>query len=243
MPAIVSVKPVYGAQHPPLTQAAVSPTRGSGTKAAQARLKKLSAFDDFKTRTSDAWAESDPWDVGEPDDADPTDESEVNPLSLPGQAAQTNSERMLSETRDREESGRATYTGDTKQMSGTGRSSGSQHGELLDRDTIRLQKFEKLLSGPSTELGTCIVVAQSEINQDKYCVLYCTVGLLELMILAVSLFLLHNMCLRNEHENYIYLCLVLFLNRRAKEVGLGWNTSRSKANYMETSLGEFQVKQ
>jgi hypothetical protein len=149
-----SVKPVYGAQHPPLTQAALSPTKGSGTgtKATQTRLKKLSSFDDFKTRTSDAWAESDPWDVGEPEDSESVNESEFKQSSLTGQADQPNLKRILSETRDRKESGRVSHISDTKQRGGTRKASGSQHSELPDRDAIRLQKFEKLLSGPNTEL-------------------------------------------------------------------------------------------
>lgn len=158
MPVLCSVKPVYGAQHPPLMfPAASSPTKGtSGMKAAQARYKKPTSFDDFKTKTSDAWEESDPWDAGEPDDVDPADTTEVESSPQPGQAEQSSSEGVSGETRDRKGSGRTVQHGDRQQGSGTGRSTGRQHGrmgELLDRDAVRLQKFEKLLAGPSTELG------------------------------------------------------------------------------------------
>ena len=150
---------MYGAQHPPLMQPAASPTKNvSGTKTAQARQKKQSSFDAFKNRTNDAWEESDPWDVGEPDDVELSDSEEVKLSPQSRHPVLTGLAGVSDEARERVGSGRAAQSGDKQKRSGSGRGSGSQHSgtgtsELPDRDTIRLQKFERLLKGPNTELG------------------------------------------------------------------------------------------
>lgn len=47
-----SIRPVYGAQHPPLTEPLGSPPRSAGPKS-----KKLT-FEDFNCQTADVWADT-----------------------------------------------------------------------------------------------------------------------------------------------------------------------------------------
>ena len=48
-----SIRPVYGAQHPPLTEPLGSPPRSAGPKS-----KKLTTFEDFNCQTADVWADT-----------------------------------------------------------------------------------------------------------------------------------------------------------------------------------------
>ena len=136
-----SVKPVYGAQHPPLmhNDLTSSPNKGPAPRTAP-KGKKVTSFDEFNTKTSDAWDESDPWDAAEPEEIVPTAKGTVPP--------------RVERREERSQSGRGLRSasrGSGRHSSGVGGSGTT--ATLPDRDTIRLQKFEKLLAGPNTDLG------------------------------------------------------------------------------------------
>ncbi|XP_065830019.1 TBC1 domain family member 22A-like [Oscarella lobularis] len=135
-----SVKPVYGAQHPPLmhNDLTSSPNKGPAPRTAP-KGKKVTSFDEFNTKTSDAWDESDPWDAAEPEEIVPTAKGTVPP--------------RVERREERSQSGRGLRSasrGSGRHSSGVGGSGTT--ATLPDRDTIRLQKFEKLLAGPNTDL-------------------------------------------------------------------------------------------
>ncbi|XP_062523030.1 TBC1 domain family member 22B-like [Corticium candelabrum] len=135
----LNVKPVYGAQHPPLMQPAASPTKNvSGTKTAQARQKKQSSFDAFRNRTNDAWEEPDPWDVGEPDDVELSDSEEVKLSPQSRHPVLTGLVGVSDEARERVGSGRAAQLGDKQERSGSGRGSGSQHSGTGTKELKKL---------------------------------------------------------------------------------------------------------
>lgn len=54
---LCSIRPVYGAQHPPLTEPLGSPPRSAGPKSKKQQQEQLT-FDDFNFQTADVWADT-----------------------------------------------------------------------------------------------------------------------------------------------------------------------------------------
>ena len=53
---LCSIRPVYGAQHPPLTEPLGSPPRSAGPKSK--RQQEQQTFDNFNFQTADVWADT-----------------------------------------------------------------------------------------------------------------------------------------------------------------------------------------